>query len=70
MVENKQAIPDRFAPIFRIIGALNWPGEKRSPRKEAEIWIQDAIEKRTIAVAGKKLEDRLASGSPENLQDR
>lgn len=63
MVENKEASPVSPAVIYRIIDALNWPTRKaRNPRTEANILIEDALAKRTVAKAGKALEEKIGKG--------
>ena len=60
MVENKEALPVTPAVIYRIIDALNWPTRKpQSLRMEANILIEDALAKRTIAKAGRALEEKI-----------
>lgn len=62
-MENKEGMflaPDEV--IYRVIGAINWPGEKRSPRVQADILIEDVIQKRIIAKTGKTLEEKILEG--------
>ena len=62
-MENKEGtshVPDEA--IYRIIGALNWPGEKRSLRLQADTLVEDIIQKRVIAKTGKALEEKIQEG--------
>lgn len=56
MKEQKERTPVEVA--HRIIGALNWPGEKRNPRTQADVLIEDAITKTVVARVNRVLAER------------
>jgi tRNA(Glu) U13 pseudouridine synthase TruD len=66
---EEQINRDKVDVVYRIWGALNWPGEKRSLGVQADILTQDDIERRIIEEVGEALEEKLALNQPENPQD-